>query len=83
MNNCPSRFATNKMALTRGFVVEEKWKYVLNYQQETVKEFLELIAASGFDNAEELNRKHIHLNVGNEVKTYEEIYPSGSSNSSS
>ena len=75
-NKCPTGVATNKKNLTRGLVIEEKWKRVRNYQQETVKEFLELLAASGCEKTEDLNRSLIQVNDGIEVKTFEEIYPS-------
>lgn len=59
----------------RGLVVEDKWKRVKNYQHETVHDFLELFAAAGCTNLEQLNRSFIHKKVGDEIKTYEELYP--------
>ncbi len=77
-NKCPTGVATNNPNLVRGLVVEDKWKRVQNYQRETLNEFLELLAASGCHSIDELNRSHIHLNVGNKFKSYEDIYPTSS-----
>ena len=60
----------------RGLVVAEKWERVKNYQCETVKEFAELFAAAGCTKLEELNRTLINKRIIDDVKTFEEWYPS-------
>lgn len=74
-NKCPTGVTTNNPSLMRGLVVEEKWKRVKNYQQETVKEFLELFAAAGCKTLSDLNRSFIFKQVETDIKCYEEIYP--------
>jgi glutamate synthase domain-containing protein 2 len=75
-NKCPTGVTSNNPNFMRGLVVEDKWKRVKNYQHETVNDFLELFAAAGCTNLEQLNRSFIHKKVGDEIKTYEELYPS-------
>jgi glutamate synthase domain-containing protein 2 len=58
-NQCPSGVTTNKPALVRGLVVEEKWQRVRNYQGETLNDFLALFAAAGCRELGELNRSLI------------------------
>ena len=74
-NKCPTGVTTNNPSLMRGLVVEDKWKRVKNYQDQTVKEFLELFAAAGCKTLSDLNRSYIFKQVETEIKCYEEIYP--------
>ena len=74
-NKCPTGVTTNNPKLMRGLVVEDKWKRVKNYQHETVKDFLELFAAAGCSNLDQLHRGLIHKKVNNQIKSFEEIYP--------
>jgi glutamate synthase domain-containing protein 2 len=67
--------ATNNPVLMRGLVVEEKWKRVRNYHDQTVEEFLEIFAAAGCHSLSDLNRKLIYKNIDNGLHTYEDIYP--------
>ena len=69
--------ATQRPDLTRGLVVADKKVRVANYHKHTVESFIELIAAAGLDNPRKLNRHQIYRRIFmNEVKTFEEIYPS-------
>lgn len=74
-NNCPTGVTSHKPKFMRGLVVEEKWKRVKNYQQKAVHDFLELFAAAGCTELSQLNRSFIHKKVGDDIKTYEELYP--------
>lgn len=74
-NKCPTGVTTNNPSLVRGLVVEEKWKRVRNYQRETLKEFLEIFAASGCTSLEELDRSLIYREHGEQIRSYAEIYP--------
>jgi glutamate synthase domain-containing protein 2 len=74
-NKCPTGVTTNKPGLVKGLVVEDKWKRVKNYQSETIKEFLELFAAAGCSELENLNRGLIFKQIHGKIKSYEEIYP--------
>lgn len=75
-NKCPTGVTTNNSSLMRGLVVSDKWERVKNYQQQTLKEFLELFAAAGCNYLEELNRSLIYKKIEGEVKSYESHYPS-------
>ena len=73
----PRRVATQDPALVNGLVVDDKKVRVANYHKNTVESFVELMAASGIDSPSKLNRHQISRRVFmNEVKTFEEIYPS-------
>ena len=74
-NKCPTGVTTNNPNLMRGLVVEEKWKRVRNYQDRTVREFLELFAAAGCSSLSELNRSLIFKQVETEIRCYEQVYP--------
>ncbi|UII27672.1 FMN-binding glutamate synthase family protein [Fulvivirga maritima] len=76
-NNCPTGVTSNKPHLRKGLVVSEKWKRVKNYHQETLKDFIELLSASGNSSIEQLNRTHIYKRTfNNNLLSFEEIYPS-------
>ncbi len=74
-NKCPTGVTSNDPRYVRGLVVEEKWKRVRNYQQKTVHDFLELLAAAGCNDLSQLKRNLINKKVGDDFKTYEELYP--------
>lgn len=74
-NKCPTGVATNNKRFTKGLVVEEKWKRVKNYQEQTLRDFMELFAASGSNSLEELNRDLINKQINDEIKSYSYFYP--------
>ncbi|MCZ2338808.1 MAG: hypothetical protein LC127_11625 [Chitinophagales bacterium] len=54
-----------------------KIKRLANYHAGTVKNFVEILGASGLDDMKNLTRHHIYRRVSlNEMQTYEEIFPS-------
>lgn len=69
-NDCPTGVTTNDPKLVRGLVVSEKWKRVRNYHRNIIDEFLELMAASGCNSLEELNRDLIFKKVQEEWESY-------------
>src|SRR5688572_11744366 len=76
-NTCPAGVATQEPSLVNGLVVDDKKVRVANFHKNTVESFVELMAASGIDSPAKLNRHQISRRVFmNEVKTFEEIYPS-------
>jgi glutamate synthase domain-containing protein 2 len=69
-NECPTGVATNKPKYVRGLVVSEKWKRVRNYHQNVMEEFLELLAASGCNSIDEMNRSLIYKRVNKQWQSY-------------
>ena len=75
-NNCPVGVATQNKSLMKGLNVEDKSVRVANFHQETVRSFVELIAAAGITKPHDLNRTHINRRVNmNSVLRYDEIFP--------
>ncbi len=75
-NNCPVGVATQNEHSMRGLVVEDKIPRVKNFHNETVKSFVEMLAAAGIESSEAINRTHVYRRVSMEkVKRYDEIYP--------
>ena len=75
-NTCPVGVATQNRSLMKGLVVENKAVRVANFHEETVKGFIQLLAASGISNPGDLKRAHINRRVSMEkVLKYNEIYP--------
>ena len=76
-NKCPTGVATQDPQLVAGLVVGDKKIRVANYHEDTVKSFVELLGAAGIDDHQKLTRSHIYRRVFmNEVRTFENIYPS-------
>lgn len=74
-NTCPTGVATSNPKLMRGLVVEDKWKRVKNYHEQTIHDFLSLLSASGCNSLDQLNRKLIFKKVNNEILSYEKLHP--------
>ena len=74
-NKCPKGVTSNDPASMRGLVVSDEWERVKNYQSETLREFTELFAAAGCSDLSELNRSLINKRIIDDVKTYEDWYP--------
>lgn len=76
-NRCPVGIATQDPRLTIGLVVEDKKVRLANYHEATIKNFVELLGASGLDEMENITRSHIYRRTSlNEMLTFEEIFPS-------
>ncbi|HEY4104362.1 MAG TPA: FMN-binding glutamate synthase family protein [Polyangiaceae bacterium] len=74
-NECPTGVATQNPALVAGLVVLDKAVRVRNFQHNTVKAFVELLAASGLRSPSELRPWHILRRVSpTEVRHYGEMY---------
>lgn len=75
-NTCPTGVATQNKSLIKGLVVDDKAERTKNYHEETVKSFLELVAACGLNSPEEITRNHINKRVGiNKTMKFSEIFP--------
>ncbi len=76
-NECPTGVTTHKKSLVKGLVVSDKAVRVKNFQEETVKTALELIAAIGLSDLSKLNRSMIMKRIDqNKMVSFEEMYPS-------
>lgn len=73
-NTCPAGVATNNPSKMRGLVVEEKWKRVRNYHNETVKDFLALFSATGCESLSDLNRQLIYKQIDGKAVCFSDIY---------
>lgn len=74
-NTCPVGVATQNKSLMKGLNVEDKATRVKNYHEKTIEGFQELLAATGLNTSNDLNKNHIQRRVSTtEVKTYQEIY---------
>ena len=75
-NTCPTGVTTQDRSLMKGLVVSDKARRVANYHENTVKSFMELIAAMGLNSPSELNRSYVNRRLSaNTVLKYDEIYP--------
>jgi glutamate synthase domain-containing protein 2 len=75
-NTCPTGVATQNPDLMVGLNVEDKAKRAASFHRNTMKSFLELIAAMGISKPEELNRSFVNRRVSaDHVLKYNKIYP--------
>lgn len=75
-NTCPTGVATQNEELMKGLVVEDKKHRVANYHKETIKSFIELMAAAGIDDPDQINRRHMHRRISSvNSRCYDKLYP--------
>jgi len=75
-NTCPVGVATQNPDLVKGLDVTDKKVRVANYHRETVKSFVELMAAAGLDHPDKINRTHVYQRVDQHLsKSYFKLYP--------
>jgi glutamate synthase domain-containing protein 2 len=76
-NKCPTGVATQDKWLAAGLVVADKKHRVANYHRDTIESAMELTAAAGLTDPHHITRSHIFRRVFmNQVRSFEEIYPS-------
>lgn len=76
-NKCPTGITTQDPKLTGGLVPEDKKVRVAKYHESTLKNFVELLGATGLDTPNNLTRSHIYRRISlNDMITYEELFPS-------
>jgi glutamate synthase domain-containing protein 2 len=74
-NRCPTGVATTDPRLARGLVVVDKAERVKSFHQNTVKGFLELLAALGLDDPAELRPNHVNRRIGDTmIANYHDLY---------
>jgi len=75
-NTCPTGVASQNPELVKGLDVPSKKVRVANYHKETVKTFVELMAAAGLDDPDRINRTHVYQRVDQHLsKSYFKLYP--------
>ncbi len=75
-NTCPVGVTTSNPKLMRGLVVQDKKERVAEFHKETIHSFMELLAASGIQKIQMINRGHVYRRVEMNVsQRYDEIYP--------
>ncbi len=75
-NKCPTGITTQDPKLTKGLVPSDKKVRVANYHEKTIQNFVELLGATGLDEAKNLTRSHIYRRISlNDMITYEELFP--------
>ncbi|MDI9342179.1 MAG: FMN-binding glutamate synthase family protein [Sediminibacterium sp.] len=75
-NKCPTGVATQNAELYKGLDIDDKKVRVANYQSETIKAAVELMAAAGIAHPDNLHRSHIYRRVSaSQIQTYAEMYP--------
>lgn len=74
-NTCPTGVATQKKRLQYGLVVDLKKHHVVNFHNNTIKSFLEMVGAIGVSNPSDLKPHHIMRRVGiGQAKSLDQIY---------
>ncbi len=75
-NECPTGVATQKESLVKGLDVADKSQRVANFHQETVKAFMQIIAAAGLTDIAQINRTYVFRRVDQMcIKRYDELFP--------
>ncbi len=75
-NTCPVGVATQDKSLMKGLNVEDKSERVANYHHSTIHSFMELIAAAGLTNPNDIMPAHINRRVSmSRIMKYDELYP--------
>ncbi|MCO4756174.1 MAG: FMN-binding glutamate synthase family protein [Bacteriovoracaceae bacterium] len=73
-NHCPAGVATQNPDLMEGLVVDDKYKRVLSFHDETVKAAAHMLGAMGLDNLEKLHPRHIKRRVSDhEIQEYSDF----------
>lgn len=74
-NTCPTGVTTQDKGLRYGLVVNDKYKRVAKYHEETVKSVIELVGAAGLNCHSELRPHHVMQRVSRtQVKRLDEVY---------
>jgi glutamate synthase domain-containing protein 2 len=74
LDTCPVGIATQNKSLERGLVVEEKCVRVYNYQNNTVKKFIEFVEATGVDKFSDIKPNMVHRRTSKGIVTLKKYY---------
>ncbi|MGC1182375.1 FMN-binding glutamate synthase family protein [Legionella sp.] len=73
--NCPTGVTTQDPKRAKAIDIDTKALYVKNYQQDTIKNFLDLVGAVGVDHPDKLTPDMIWHRLGNQkAVTYAQLY---------
>jgi len=75
-NRCPSGVATQNPARARAIDIVEKSLRVSNYHRRTVKAFMDLCGAMGYNNPADLAPSDLHIRSDGQLKNFDQIYKS-------
>lgn len=76
LNSCPTGVATQDPELVKGLVVNNKKVRVAQFQKATVHAFVELLGASGLENASQIRRSMVNRRVTmSQSHRYDELFP--------
>lgn len=74
-NTCPTGVATQNKRLQRGLVVDEKKHRAMQFHQNTMKSFLDLLGSMGLETPDALTPAHVIRRVAqNEVQPLSEVH---------
>lgn len=74
-NTCPVGVATQDPQLIKGLDVLDKSQRVYHYHKNTIHAFVELLAAAGLTEPNQISLAHIHRRINNStLKTYQDIF---------
>lgn len=74
-NKCPTGVATTNPGLAKGLVVQDKAERVKNFHEGTVDGFLELLAALGLRDPDDLRPNHVNRRIGDTmIANYRDLY---------
>jgi len=75
-NTCPTGVATQNPKLVKGLDVNDKKVRVANYHKETVTAFVELMAAAGLDDPDQINRTQVYQRIDQHIsRPFNKLYP--------
>lgn len=75
-NTCPTGITTMDKWRTHGLVVEDKYKRVASYHDQTIHHFIEVLNVCGLEDPAELDPAMLNRRVAsNEIRNYRELFP--------
>lgn len=74
-NTCPTGVATQNKRLQRGLVIDDKKHRVVNFHNNTLKSFLEMVGAMGLSNPSELDPSYLMQRINEtRARPFSQIY---------
>ena len=74
-NSCPTGIATQNKNLMNGLDITQKKQRVANFHHGTIESFVDILASTGMQSPQELNRTHIFCRISQtQYKRYDELF---------